>query len=92
MEIPEGITYETIRAGQVGPYKDSVHKFKVTSDLPEAEVKRFCTETLMRSNNQSNSGCYNGSCGFPFGLSSYFRFVKLEEGVYEYMVCQPYCD
>lgn len=92
METPEGITVEAIQLGQVGPYKDSIYKFKVISDLPLSEVKEFCTKTLRRSKNESPNGCYTGSCGFPFGLSSYFRFKKVAEGEYEYTVCEPYCD
>lgn len=83
---------EKLKAGQVRKYGDSIYEYRIVSDEPVEAVKSHCTTKLRPSKNESPNGHYGGSCGFPFGLESYFKFKKESEGVYLYTVCEPYCD
>ena len=84
------IEVEQLRYGQVGPYKDSVYEFVIKTDLPEHDVKRFCTTFLRGGKHQVDSGKFDGNCSFPFGLESYFKFHKKDDGSYYYITCHPY--
>jgi hypothetical protein len=88
------INVETLQAGQVGPYKDSIYKYKITVINPPFNVDRiiedFCTKALKPAANKGYN--FNGSCNFPFGLNNYYSFTKNEDKSYNYNVCEPYCD
>lgn len=81
-----------LKKGQVGPYKDSIYRWKIESELSETEVKDYCTGTLMPCEKEHPSGNYSGTSDFPFGLNSYFKFENKGEGTFLYTVCVPYCD
>ena len=86
------ISWKIIASGQPAPYRDSIFKAEIHSTLHPMTVKNFCTMYLRPSSNEYASGVFNGSCGFPFGLNSYYRFRETRKGVYEYTVCEPYTD
>lgn len=77
--------------GQVGKYKDSIYQWVITSQEPEDKVREHC-QTLMKSENEHPNGNFGGSCNFPFGLNSYFKFTNNNDGTFTYTVCVPYCD
>ena len=79
-----------VSGGQLRPYSDSVYVFEVTSDKPEDEVEKHCTQEVKRCNNKSQGGRFDGSCSFPFGLNSYYKFSKVTDNKYRYTVCEPY--
>lgn len=81
-----------LQEGQMRPYQDSIYRYKVESNFDEKRVKDFCTVVLRKCENELANGSFDGACSFPFGLNSYFRFIKKSEGEYEYTVCQPYLD
>lgn len=84
------IKWEVLTSGQVGEYKDSIYEFEIESNLPPAEVKRFCLDFLSSAENEVTSGTFDGACGFPFGLETYYMFSLMAEGNYKYVVCKPY--
>lgn len=86
----DDITVIKVQGGQVASYKDSIYRFIVQCFLPEEQVEELCKLYCRNSNNKLQGGNFNGSCSFPFGLNSFYRFNKLAYGVYEYTVCEPY--
>ena len=85
------ISWEQVKSGQVAPYKDSISEYVIEAKIEEEKVKDFCTKFLHPCKNECQLGCYTGSCGFPFGLETYYRLTKRGEGNYVYTVCSPYC-
>lgn len=79
-----------LKSGQVRPYADSIYQYEVESNLSESETKRLCTSFIRRSAFEEPNGKYNGSCGFPHGLNSYYKFTKQVYEKYLYTVCEPY--
>jgi hypothetical protein len=84
------IEWEVLHYGQIRKYTDSIYRYKIVSDLPEKDVKRFCVTFLYPAKHEAPNGRYNGASQFPFGLDSYYKFVKTDENTYEYTVCRPY--
>jgi len=84
------IEWKRIRGGQVRPYADTIYEYEIISEMREEEVKRFCKTFLGACKNEGS--CFNGSCGFPFGLEPYCKFEKDEEveNKYNYKICYPY--
>ena len=82
----------TKHSGQVRPYGDSVYDFEITSGMSPGEILALCKKYLYNSNNRKDDATHNGSCGFPFGLESFFSFVKIGENKYRYTVTEPYTD
>ena len=93
------IQWKQIQAGQLRPYADSIYEYEITTNIKGMlynetdeeydKIKEFCTEILYPSKNEGGGG-FNGSCSFPHGLNSYYKFVKRDRGSYHYIVCQPY--
>jgi len=81
-----------IREGQRLPYQDSIYEYIINSDLPEEEVKQKCLTEVRKCAPERHAGLeqYSGHCGFPFGLDSFYRFRKLEENKYQYIVVEPF--
>jgi hypothetical protein len=84
------IKVEVLKYGQVAPYKDSVYEYRIKTTLPEFDVKSFCVKFLKPATHEVESGCFNGSCSFPFGLENYYKFSKTGDDSYYYIVCSPY--
>lgn len=83
------ITWKTLHDGQMRLCADSVYEYEIFTDLRESSVKEFCTKFL-RPSKIEFAGCFNGSCSFPHGLNSYFKFTKKDDNKYYYIVCEPY--
>lgn len=103
VDIKDDLKIETIKYGQMGQYKDSIYEYKIISKLNNKLIERYCTTKLRPCKNNKQNGCFTGSCGFPFGLESYYKFVHIDtiisengkevlESIYLYTVCEPYCD
>lgn len=89
----KGITkVETLRSGQVSSYKDSVYEYRVTSTAPEEQVLEACLNDIHKCNKENKGYDFSGSCSFPYGLNNFYSFTKIQDGVYIYKVCSPYCD
>jgi len=84
------ISWKVLKSGQVAPHKDSIYKFEIETDIHENQVKEFCFTFLHRVNSKNKGNQFNGSCNFPFGLSPFYSFSKLENNKYHYIVCRPY--
>lgn len=86
-------THKVIHAGQPRPYADSVFKFEVVAspDATDEQVWAHC-QTLRRASNRDDRQRHDGSCGFPYGLSSYGSLNKRSATVWSYEVTEPYCD
>ncbi|MCP3685590.1 MAG: hypothetical protein GY861_23310 [bacterium] len=90
---PSEVTTNMIRGGQVGAYKDSVYEYKVTSNRSAEDVEEYCRTELHKCSNKTTgerTATFNGNCGFPFGLDSFYKFVQVDTGLYKYYVCSPY--
>ncbi len=83
------ISWDIKHSGQVRLHADSIYRYEVSSNLSEEEVKRFCTTFLYPSKNEGG-GTFNGSCDFPHGLDSFYKFEKIGDNKYEYTICRPY--
>ena len=83
------ITYKCLQAGQVRPYADSIYEYELETTLHITEVKRFCT-LFLRPSKIEHAGRFDGSCSFPHGLNSYYKFTKKSDTNYHYIVCSPY--
>lgn len=83
-----------VRAGQVGPYCDSVYEYHVESDLEESKILDFCLTEIHRCNrdNFATADQCCGHSGFPYGLHSFYNFRKVGKGKYRYTVVNPYTD
>lgn len=88
------INHKVLRAGQARAYQDSVYDFEITSDEPENIVKTYCLTKLRRvkTENEKKGYTHNGTCGFEFGLNSFYTFNKFGENKYRYTVTEPFCD
>jgi hypothetical protein len=88
------IDHKVLRAGQAKAYHDSVYDYEITSDEPEAKVREHCITILrkVRPEYEVKGYSHTGTCGFPFGLSSFYTFAKTGENRYRYTVTSPYCD
>jgi hypothetical protein len=88
----KGITkVETLRSGVVSAYKDSVYEYRVTSTAPEEQVLEVCLTDIHKCNKENKWNDFSGSCSFPYGLNNFYSFKKIQDGVYIYKVCSPYC-
>jgi len=90
MQEVKTISWKVLRAGQVRPYADSVYEYEIESNIHENQVKEFCFTFLKRVNSKNKGNNFSGNCSFPYGLSAYYQFTKVEEGKYLYTVCNPY--
>jgi len=88
------IEWQVLRAGQPRPYADSIYEYVIKSKLPESFIKNFCTKVLKPCDIPSKAGNeqFTGSCGFPYGLDSFYKFKQEAEGIYKYVVCEPFTD
>ena len=85
------IRWDVIRTGQSGKYTDSIYEYKVYSDQPEHDVEKFCKEFIRPATHKARIGDnFNGRCGYPYGLESFYSFQKIGENTYRYLVCYPY--
>lgn len=87
------ITHKIITSGQPRAYADSVLIAEVTApaEATDAEVWTYC-QTIRKTGNRADHQSHDGSCGFPFGLSSYGSLRKQNPTTYRYLVTEPYCD
>lgn len=83
---------ETIRAGQVRPYGDTVYEYHIVTvhEVTDEQMWKDCQE-LQRANNRQDGYKHDGSCGFPFGLDSFGSLDKLGSNEWRYTVTNPYC-
>lgn len=79
-----------VQGGQIASYKDSIYEFIVQSYLHEEQVEELCKLYCRNSTHKVKNGNFNGSCSFPFGLESFYKFERIGYGVYRYIVCEPY--
>ena len=87
------IKFTQTTGGQVRPYGDSVYTYLIESNLREDEVLTACIEDIHKCFRlNTGKGSFNGNCGYPFGLHNFYQFNKIDDGKYEYKVCEPYCD
>jgi len=85
------IHWDVIRSGQTKPYEDSIFEYKIYSDRDEKEVEKFCKEFIRPAENKAtDKDRFDGRCGFPYGLGSYYSLQKIGENIYRYLVCYPY--
>ena len=87
--IEQTIAWKNLHYGQIRPYADSIYEYEIKTTLHKDEVKRFCT-LFLRPSKIEHAGRFDGSCNFPHGLNSYYKFTKLSENKYHYIVCGPY--
>ena len=88
--MSEKFKVKNIRYGQVASYKDSIYEYEVISEVPESEVEKHCITEVKPCKNKSQGSSFHGSCSFPFGLNSYYKFNKVADNTYRYTVCSPY--
>jgi len=93
-EITYSIRWQIIRVGQLRLYADSIYEYRIESELHENLIKNFCIKVLRPCSIEGRVGTeqFDGSCSFPHGLQPYYRFRKIEENIYEYVVCEPFTD
>lgn len=87
-------SHTVVSSGQPRAYADSVYSFKVTAPATatDAEVWAYCQTFKSTKNRAGNNERHDGSCGFPFGLSSFGSLRKESDTTYRYSVTKPYCD
>ena len=89
-EYKERFNTEYVRGGQLRAYSDSIYEYIIESNEPKNMVERYCTASVHKCKNKHQSGTFDGSCGFPFGLDSYYKLIEISEHRYRYTVCSPY--
>lgn len=78
---------------QPRPYTDTLRFATITTDgEDEVAVLAFLQERHTIPKHRSENGCYNGACGFPFGLAAYFSLQKAADGTWRYRETVPFCD
>jgi hypothetical protein len=86
---------KSVRSGQVRPYGDTVSEWSVESDGTPEEVMAQCLRELAPNMPvaQRSAECHShGTCGFPFGLDSFYTFAPRSNGTFRFCVVWPYCD
>lgn len=86
----DGIEAVKTHSGQKEAYGDSYYEYDVTSELPEEEVEKFCSEKLSKAIPYSQWKAENTSMCNHF--RSYYKFTKRGEGKYFYQVTNSYTD
>ncbi len=85
--------HKEIRYGQASAYQDSVYEYEIDPQgATEEEVLAYCQKLRPSPNRHADDHYHNGSCGFPFGLWSFYSLKKLSSGFYRYSVTEPFCD
>ena len=74
----------TLASGQPRPFADTRYLYEITSPLPPATVKKFCTSLL----HPCKVECNPQHCP----LVPYYRFERMDQDRYRYGVTFPYCD
>ena len=69
----------TLQSGQVAPYKDTVYKYILMTDMEIHTAHFFCVENIQRCNIRNIGSDFSGSCSFPFGLERYHKFTPVNE-------------
>lgn len=91
--VEGSLTVKTIQSGQNRAYEDSLYKYRIESSFPAASVKEYCLTQLHPCKNSCQErNQFQGHCGFPFGLDTFYYFREESAGVFEYWVCSPFCD
>jgi hypothetical protein len=88
------IEKKILRSGQARRYQDSVYEYEIKSDEGFDKTKEHCLSVVCKCNveNEKKDYIHDGSCGFPFGLDSFYTFTDQGKGVYRYTVTHPFCD
>jgi len=84
-----------VRAGQDGPYSDSVYEYRieVSGDATEDDIIDYCTTVVHKvdkSRRAERKDC-NGHCAWPFGLYNFYALYRRGNDYY-YTVVYPYND
>ncbi|MCK5015678.1 MAG: hypothetical protein KAS32_01285 [Candidatus Peribacteraceae bacterium] len=90
MEEIKTVSWKILQAGQLRSYADSIYEYEIESTIHENRIKEFCFQFLKKVDPKHKGNQFNGSCNFPFGLSSFYSFTKIEDNKYHYKVCSPY--
>lgn len=79
---------------QPKPYADTLERWEIADagTATEDEVLAVFQSKRSCENRAPRASSADGHCGFPFGLNSFFRISKRADGVWEYVVVDPYCD
>lgn len=89
-----GVSFKNTHSGQKRAYGDTFYEYEVRSELPAAEVEKFCRETIyqcpMSDAEWREKGKTDRSMDHAF--TSHYVFRKMDEGKYFYQVCQLYTD
>jgi len=79
-------------SGQKRPYGDTFREFTIKTDKPENEVKDYCTESVYKCNLTTDEYLADERAGVKdFGdhFRSNYKFRKVRDGEYSYVVTQP---
>lgn len=82
---------ETIRAGQVRAYADSVYEYHIVTvhEVGDERLWEECQE-IHKTGYRKDDEKHTGHCGFPFGLNSFGSLVRLGPNKWRYTVTEPY--
>lgn len=82
-------TIKCLQAGQVAPYKDTIYKYKVTTNEQSIdEILAYCRSKIDNFKNVENKGSnFSGSCSFQYGLEPYYHYDNEDKIL---SICYPY--
>jgi hypothetical protein len=83
----DGVTFTNTHSGQKKAYGDSFYEYDVASDLPAAEVEKVCAipESQYLAELRANHSMDNA-------FRASYKFTRVGEGKYRYVVSYPYAD
>jgi hypothetical protein len=87
-----GFDVECTHSGQKRRYGDAFREFTVKSDKPESEVKAYCTEHVRACQLTTEEYLKDERAGVKdFGdhFRSSYKFYKLGDGHYAYVITEP---
>jgi hypothetical protein len=93
--LSNGFDVKVTHSGQKRRYGDSYYEFTITSDKPESEVEKYCTEIVRECGLTTSDYLANERLkGRPFGdhFRPNYEFRKVRDGEYFYRVTSPSCD
>jgi len=82
------MNYTVLSAGQARPYADDVSHYSISNATREEIISTF----HLNPTRELPGATHNGTCGFPFGLYSFWTLTPSTSGSWDLQITVPYCD